>query len=117
MVMAELLQRRMRLKTDLDQLHQDKNPCIRRNGKTFDDCHTVAGLVGLGEETIVCVVPIWERISFIQPMLLSVLREMGYTLDKVSTREIWCENSRIILISESALKQGYHDAAFVEFKD
>lgn len=105
--------------TDLDWLHKDKDPDVRANGKTFDDCHTVVGVVGLGEKTIICKVSCYSRLSFIQPMLLFVLEEMGYKPQVVTHRAIECENSVIRFISKSSPLhlESYHSCAVVDFID
>ena len=107
------------LKTDLEKLHEEKDPIVRQNGKTFDDCHTVAGLVGLEESRIICTVSQFSRINFIRPMLLTILKELEYTISKVSNDEIHCENSRIKFVSRfnSQNLEGYHDCVFVDFED
>jgi len=109
----------MKNKTNLDKLHESKDPDVRGNGKTFDDCHTVAGLVGLKEELIVCLVPNFSRVSFIREMLLTVLAEMQYKVSKITEREIWCENSSILFLSKDLTceTKGYKTCAIVEFKD
>ena len=105
--------------TNLDWLHKDKDPNVRANGKTFDDCHTVAGLVGLREKRILCLVSQWVRAGFIRTMLLSVLEEMGYNVRGTTHRAIMCEDSiiKFALRSDTQQIEGYHNYVIVDFID
>jgi hypothetical protein len=67
--------------TDVDRLHRVAGMmyphCPHGAGKTYHDCHMVAGAIELGETQVAIVMPHWDWMCHIGPMLFDVLTEHG----------------------------------------
>lgn len=81
------------MKTDLDRLHAVAQlrrwpPPPRRCGQTMFDCHCVAGALGVGERMVVVLAPRMQYLNHVQPMLASVLEELGFSF-KARKSTLW----------------------------
>jgi hypothetical protein len=69
--------------TDLGRLHEvaltDPDDRERAAGQTTLDCNTVVGVIGLGHETVVVVLPKLDRMDRVAYMLEEALINQGYS--------------------------------------
>jgi len=107
-----------RMKTDLERLHdvalkENHGP---REGKTFYDCHLVAGALELENEEVIIWLPSLRSAKHIKPMLKKVLQDHDISIASKPNRNCWIldNNSRIIFACGNI--NGYsHDSAVVTF--
>ena len=96
------------MKTNIDRLHEVvlNKLSPRGAGQTTADCHTVAGIIELGEtELILCVIPSYSELPDVVPKLRKVLFEHELLMRKLTSNVFKCMKTTIRFISKATLKQ------------
>lgn len=106
------------MKTNLERLHDValKHNHDRGEGKTFYDCHLVAGAIELGNKEIIIWLPTLKRRKHVKDMLREVLNDHNINILRQPNRSCWIlkNRSRIIFTTESF--DGYsNESAIVQF--
>lgn len=96
------------MKTDIERLHQvyEGNLKGRAVGKTFLQCHEIAGQIEVGEvKNIICLLPNYQYTVFIKTMLIDVLKEHGIIIKKHTRDTIFISGGKRILFLVRSLEE------------
>ena len=94
------------MKTDINRLHQVAFGQLRgrRWGKTYLQCHNIAGTIEVGDrDIIVCIVSHYSDIRYIIPMLMDILDEHDLKILKYNKCQncLYVENKQIRFITDA----------------
>jgi hypothetical protein len=116
------------MKTNLDRLHavaETREDPPRRAGKTFYDCHCVAGAIEVGEKLILVTLPSMQWIEHVRPMLADVLKDHALKFTAKRYDEWYVDGpdgAALIYFRLSGPSSNepdglWHDAALIDFDD